>query len=78
MWYDPRAEFEPFIRQLIDGPIGDQPAAVTVGDVSANLVVDNGSRYPTRFRVEPLVAADEPAAVVVYLPGVKREGDSQC
>ncbi len=76
VWYDPRAEFEPFIRQLIGGEANDLPVAATVGDVSAHVVVDDGSRYATRFRVEALVAADEPSPVVVYLPGVKREGDS--
>jgi hypothetical protein len=76
VWYDARSELTPFIEQLTSEATDGAPVEVDVAGTSAHLVVDDGSRYSTRFRVEPLVAGDEPGCVVVYLPGVKRDHHS--
>ena len=60
VWYDARSEFSPYIEQLTNEPTTGAPVKVDVDGISAHLVVDDGSRYSTRFRVEPLVAVDEP------------------
>jgi hypothetical protein len=72
VWYDERSEFAPFIQQLVSEATDGAPVEVDVAGTGAHLVVDDGSRYSTRFRVEPFVARDEPDCVVVYVPDVKR------
>jgi hypothetical protein len=76
VWYDSRCEFAPFIGQLSTRVTDAAPVEVEVAGTSAHLVVDDGSRYSTRFRVEPLVAGDEPGCVVIYLPDIKRDHHS--
>ena len=76
VWYDARSEFAPFIEQLTSEETHGAPVEVDVAGISAHLIVDDGSRYSTRFRVEPLVAGDEPSCTVIYLPGVKRDHHS--
>lgn len=73
VWYDAREEFTPFVEQLTSEAASRASVEVDIAGTRAHFVVDDGSRYSTRFRVEPLVAADEPAWVVAYLPGVKRD-----
>jgi hypothetical protein len=76
VWYDARSEFAPFVQQLVSEEPGSAPVEVDVAGTSAHFVVDDGSRYSTRFRVEPLVAADDPSCLVAYLPGVRRDHHS--
>lgn len=76
VWYDARSEFAPFVDQLTSEATDGAPVEVDVAGASAHLVVDDGSRYSMRFRVEPLIASDEPSCVVAYLPGVKRDHHS--
>lgn len=73
VWYDARSEFVLFIEQLTSEESHGAPVEVDVAGISAHFIVDDGSRYSTRFRVEPLVAGDEPGCTVIYLPGVKRD-----
>jgi hypothetical protein len=75
VWYDSRSEFGPFMDQLVGNSAGGPPVEVDVAGLTTSVVTDNGSRYSTRFRVEPLVAVDEPGYVVVYLPDGKRSLD---
>ncbi len=72
VWYDARQEFSHFIDELAGNRAGGPPVEIDVAGVTTSVVVDDGSRYSTRFRVEPLVANDEPGYVLVYLPDVKR------
>ena len=53
VWYDARHEFGPFVDQLV-GNAGGAPVAVDIAGTQAHLVADDGSRYSTRLRVEPL------------------------
>lgn len=76
VWYDTRSEFGPFVDQLVGNSGGGAPVVVDVAGITTSVVTDDGSRYSTRFRVEPLVAVDEPGYVVVYLPDVQRSHDS--
>ena len=75
VWYDTRSEFVPFIDHLIGYSGGGPPIEVDVAGLTTSVVTDDGSRYSIRFRVEPLVAVDEPGYVVVYVPDVTRSHD---
>lgn len=75
VWYDLRSEFGPFVDQLSSDARGGPPVNVNIAGVATAIVIDDGSLYSTRFRVEPLVAVDEPGYVLVYLPDVKRSHD---
>jgi len=71
VWYDPRAEFGPFIDELRGTfPDGTVPLEVTVGDIRATLVQYGGSMFEVRAVAEPLVASDRPAPTLVYVPAV--------
>lgn len=72
VWYDAREEFSPFIDQLTGNSAGTTPMEVDIAGVTTSVVIDDGSRFSTRFRVEPLVAGDQPGYVLVYLSDVKR------
>jgi hypothetical protein len=73
VWYDPRAEFEAFVDELPLIAVAQGVAEATVDGVTVTLTLGDGSLYAVRSRVEPLVSADEPPAVVVYLPGAHRD-----
>src|SRR5689334_22989153 len=74
VWYDERAEFQPFVDEVRGGPrVSSEPAAVFVGGASARLAEFGGSMFELRAVVEPHVSADSPSAVVVYIPGVTRD-----
>ncbi len=78
VWYDPRAEFAPFINELrgqpADAPLTDERVErVTPGQQSAALACYDGSFFAVRVIVEPLVAIDQPDPLLIYLPGVTRD-----
>ncbi len=74
VWYDPRGEFLPFVNALAqDRLIENGLATVTVGAIDAALVRFNGSFFEVKDAVEPLVEADKPSPLVVYLGGVARD-----
>jgi hypothetical protein len=72
--YDQRREFEPFFREMGSSP-EDGAAAVDVeiGGRKAKLSRFGGSYLETKMAVEPLVGVDEPASVLVYVPGQQHE-----
>ncbi len=74
-WYDPRREFAPFVDHLREGEKPDRCALETIqaGALRASLCEFRGSFLEVRRCVEPVVAGDEPAHLVVYLPGVERD-----
>ena len=49
---------------------------VCVGDLAAGLVRYRGSFFAIRAEVEPLVAVDRPEPLLIYVPGVERDGKS--
>ena len=75
VWYDPRSEYAPFIRELRGGlgATSAELAPVTVAGTSAHLAEYTGSMFELRALVEPLVCGDAPEPVIVYLPGCTRE-----
>lgn len=74
VWYDPRGEFRPFVNALaLDRPIENGLAQVTIGAIDATLARFNGSFFEVKAAVEPLVEADKPAPLVVYLGGVTQD-----
>lgn len=73
VWYDPRQEFASFVDSIADGSDSAQPVSVDVAGTPASLVTASASLYAARFVVEPLISADSPEALVLYLPGMKRD-----
>src|SRR5689334_21553580 len=74
VWYDPRSEFAPFVRELRGGArTTADPVAVTIGDVGCRLAEYDGSMLEVRAAVEPFVSADEPERVLIYVPGCERD-----
>lgn len=74
VWYDERAEFQPFVDEVRGGPrASSEPVTVSVGGTSARLAEYSGSMFELRAVVEPHVSGDAPATVVVYMPNVARD-----
>ncbi|MFC1805506.1 PglZ domain-containing protein [Planctomycetota bacterium] len=75
VWYDPREEFRPYIRELRGGADAEacELEDVQIGDSSVHLCTSRGSLFEVRLVVEPVVAADRPGPLVIYLPGVERD-----
>ena len=71
VWYDPRAEFAPFVAELRGSSVAAvAPVDVAIGDIRASLVQYAGSMFEVRAAVEPLVAGERPEPLLVYVPGV--------
>lgn len=75
VWYDSREEFRPYIRDLRGGvDVEDcKLEQVQIGEVSFNLCEFTGSFFEVKFAVEPVVSADNPEPLLVYVPGVERD-----
>jgi hypothetical protein len=77
VWFDPRADFSPYVRELAgDSDTEDAVVPVEIDGLSASLACSQGSLYSLRARVEPLVAVDEPKPLVVYVPGIEASDGS--
>ncbi len=74
VWYDERAEFQPFVDEVRGGGrTSSEPVSIAVGGTSARLVELAGSMFELRAVVEPLVNGDTPSATVLYMPGRTRD-----
>ncbi|MCG8555287.1 MAG: hypothetical protein MJD61_08350 [Proteobacteria bacterium] len=75
MVYDERREFLPFFdRELQEVGTGyDGLPRVFIGEELAFLVRYQGSFFAVRAAVEPIVAAEKPEPLIVYVPGVPRD-----
>lgn len=76
VWYDPRREFVPFFEELCRFAPGSQHPLLldcSVGGLPTKVAWFDASMLAIRSALEPLVAADQPQPVVVYLPGVERD-----
>ncbi|MFZ1537778.1 MAG: PglZ domain-containing protein [Chromatiaceae bacterium] len=73
VFYDPRSEFRPFFDRELEPLLGDPLPRVTIGTCSAFLARYAGSFFGLRAAVEPIVAADQPEPLVLYLPGIARD-----
>jgi hypothetical protein len=75
VFYDPRGEFRSFFDRELVGGAEDAGllTTMTVGSTAARLARYRGSFFELREAVEPVVTADEPEPVLLYLPGVARD-----
>ena len=70
VWYDPRAEFAPFVDELRGAPAkGAAISPVIIAGGQASLTQFAGSMFEIRAVIEPLVSREVPERLVVYLPG---------
>ncbi len=76
VWYDQRREFSPFVDEILAGA---EPRnglfEVAVAEQDAFLARFQGSFFEIRHAVEPLVASDNPAYLIIYIPGAARDKD---
>jgi hypothetical protein len=70
VFYDPRNEFGPFFDRELEAQDGDSLSRVTIGSRAAFIARYEGSFFGLRAAVEPIVAADKPEPLILYLPGV--------
>ena len=74
VWYDPRAEFVPFVDELRGAPAdGAAVNLVILAGSQASLIQFTGSMFELRAIVEPLVSRETSERVVLYLPGCERD-----
>lgn len=73
VFYDPRSEFKPFFDRELEAQAGAVLPIVTIGDHTASLARYAGSFFGLRAAVEPIVGADKPEPVILYLPGIARD-----
>lgn len=75
VWYDPRSEFNPYIRELCGGaePDSCRVDKVKIAALEAGLCVYQGSFFEVKFAVEPFVAVAEPGPLLIYIPGKERD-----
>lgn len=74
VWYDVRREFVPFIDE-VRGGISSHGTTIPIiiAGSSARLAEYDGSYLELRAIVEPLVSADVPELVLIYIPGLERD-----
>jgi len=74
VWYDERAEFQPFIDEVRGhAPASTNPTTISIDGASVHLAVYSGSMFELRALVEPHVSGDAPEAVIIYIPNVARD-----
>ncbi|HZH15025.1 MAG TPA: PglZ domain-containing protein [Archangium sp.] len=76
VWYDTAREFQPFITELrgsTDEPPKPIPpvCSITLEGKTVRLVEFEGSFFGVRAAVEPLVSAELPEPLLIYVPGVE-------
>lgn len=69
VWYDANKEFEQYIAELG----ADDAGHMRIGDTVIHLAYFASSFYALRLEVEPLVAGDLPAPLLIYIPCVSRD-----
>ena len=76
VFYDPREEFTPFFDapDVVGTGLGDLPR-ICVGDTLTHLTSFDGSFFVLKASIEPVVVADKPEQLLVYVPGVERDRD---
>jgi uncharacterized membrane protein len=75
VFYDPRREFGPFVTvELQETGLGPGGLRwVDIAGAESLLATYEGSFFGLRTQVEPIVAQDRPALLLLYLPGVSRD-----
>ena len=74
VFYDPREEFRPFFdeHEVVGTGLGDLPR-ICIGDTLTYLGSFDGSFFALKSRLEPVVHADKPEPLLVYVPGIERD-----
>ncbi len=74
VFYDARSEFESFIAELeeVGTGIGGLPRTC-IGDTLSHMARFEGSFFALKAAIEPLVSADNPEALLIYVPGKARD-----
>ena len=68
IWYVPRAEFRPFLRELRGGDsLGCMLESTKIGDIDAHVCVYQGSLFEVKFTAEPVVSAEAPDPLLIYI-----------
>jgi len=77
VFYDARSEFEPFIDEfvIVETGIGGL-SQIRIGDTLTHLARFDGSFFALKASIEPLVSADNPEALLVYVPGQVHDSES--
>jgi hypothetical protein len=74
VWYDERAEFQPFMDELRGNvSVLSSPATISVDGTSVHLAEYSGSMFELRALAEPHVSGDAPEALIIYMPNVARD-----
>lgn len=73
VFYDPRNEFAPFFDRELETSVEGPLPRVTIAGRSVYLARNTGSFFGLRAAVEPIVSADRPEPLILYLPGVARD-----
>jgi len=74
VFYDPRQEFRPFVEEfsVAGAGIGGLPRII-IADTVAHLATFESSFFTLKAAIEPVVEADKPEPLLVYVPGVERD-----
>jgi hypothetical protein len=74
VFYDLRGEFLPFLDELdvVGTGVGDL-VRVCIHDTLTHLIRFQGSFFALKAAVEPILAAERPEPLLVYLPGYTKE-----
>ena len=74
VFYDPRKEFAPFFEELdaVGEGLGGLPR-VGVDDTLCHVARFEGSFFGLRAAVEPVIGADKPEPIIIYVQGVERD-----
>ena len=74
VFYDLREEFRPFLDELdvVGTGVGDLPR-VCIHDTLTHVARFEGSFFALKAAVEPILAAQRPEPVLVYVPGYAKE-----
>lgn len=74
VWYDERAEFQPFVDEVRGhARLSSDPVKISIDGASAHLAEYSGSMFELRMLVEPYVSGDAPEPVIIYIPNVARD-----
>ena len=73
VFYDPREEFDVFIRELPSSEKERYLPTVDIDGSTAYLAEYDGSFFKLRLDVEPIVSADAPDPLLIYIPGEERD-----
>ncbi len=74
VFYDPRSEFIPFVAELeiVGEGLGGLPR-VCVDDTLCHLARYESSFFGLRTAVEPVIGADKPEPIIIYISGIERD-----